>query len=157
MPLHTIYIPVHQSINLSICLNIHRAITQSVNLSICINLSFCLSTYSYATLCVCVCVCGNPVTKDFESYSLILSIAQLLRWTIRSRGLAAYSVMPANEASGIGGRSYGRIALYLQEVSLDRFVLHYNNSRRLETLRFFLVKIKTVAIIREVKRSSRCF
>ena len=26
-----------------------------------------------------VCVCGNPVTKDFESYSLILSIAQLLR------------------------------------------------------------------------------
>ena len=35
-----------------------------------------------------------------------------------SRGLAAYSVMPANEASGIGGRSYGRIALYLQQVSL---------------------------------------
>ena len=79
------------------------------------------------------------------------------RWQRKSRGLAAYSVMPANEASGIGGRSYGRIALYLQEVSLDRFVLHYNNSRRLETLRFFLVKIKTVAIIREVKRSSRCF
>ena len=104
----------------------------------------------------CVCVCGNPVTKDFESYSLILSIAQLLRWTIRSRGLAAYSVMPANEASGIGGRSYGRIALYLQEVSLARFVLHYNNSIRLETLRFFLVKIKIVAIIREVKNSSRC-
>ena len=35
-----------------------------------------------------------------------------------SRGLAAYSVMPANEAGGIGGRSYGRIALYLQQVSL---------------------------------------
>ena len=35
-----------------------------------------------------------------------------------SRGLAAYSVMPANEASGIGGRSYARIALYLQQVSL---------------------------------------
>ena len=65
--------------------------------------------------------------------------------------------MPANEASGIGGRSYGRIALYLQEVSLDRFVLHYNNSIRLETLRFFLVKIKIVALIREVKRSSRYF
>ena len=64
--------------------------------------------------------------------------------------------MPANEASGIGGRSYGRIALYLQEVSLARFVLHYNNSIRLETLRFFLVKIKIVAIIREVKNSSRC-
>ena len=31
----------------------------------------------------------------------------------KSRGLAAYSVMPANEASGIGGWSYGRIALYL--------------------------------------------
>ena len=65
--------------------------------------------------------------------------------------------MPASEASGIGGRSYGRIALYLQEVSLDRFVLHYNNSIRLETLRFFLVKIKIVALIREVKRSSRYF
>ena len=65
--------------------------------------------------------------------------------------------MPANEASGIGGRSYGRIALYLQEVSLARFVLHYNNSIRLETLRFFLVKIKIVAIIREVKNSSRFF
>ena len=26
--------------------------------------------------------------------------------------------MPANEASGIGGRSYGRIALYLLQVSL---------------------------------------
>ena len=64
--------------------------------------------------------------------------------------------MPANEASGIGGRSYGRVALYLQEVSLARFVLHYNNSIRLETLRFFLVKIKIVAIIREVKNSSRC-
>ena len=35
-----------------------------------------------------------------------------------SRGLVAYSVMPANEASGIGGRSYERIALYLQQVSL---------------------------------------
>ena len=46
------------------------------------------------------------------------------RWQRKSRGLAAYSVMPANEASGIGGRSYGRIALYLQEVSLDRFILH---------------------------------
>ena len=64
--------------------------------------------------------------------------------------------MPANEASGIGGRSYGRVALYLQEVSLARFVLHYNNSIRLETLRFFLVKIKIVAIIREVRNSSRC-
>ena len=31
----------------------------------------------------------------------------------QSRRLAAYSVMPANEASGIGGRSYGRIALHL--------------------------------------------
>ena len=79
------------------------------------------------------------------------------RWQRKSRGLAAYSVMPANEASGIGGRSYGRIALYLQEVSLARSVLHYNNSIRLETLRFFLVKIKIVAIIREVKNSSRCF
>ena len=64
--------------------------------------------------------------------------------------------MPANEASGIGGRSYGRIALYLQEVSLDRFVLHYN-SIGLETSRFFLVKFKIVALIREVKRSTRCF
>ena len=79
------------------------------------------------------------------------------RWQRKSRGLAAYSVMPANEASGIGGRSYGRIALYLQEVSLDRFVLHYNNSIRLETSRFLLVKFKIVALIREVKRSTRCF
>ena len=30
--------------------------------------------------------------------------------------------MPANEASGIGGWSYGRIALYLQEV--DRTLIH---------------------------------
>ena len=37
---------------------------------------------------------------------------------LQSRGLAAYSVMLANEASGIGGRSYGRIALYLLQVSL---------------------------------------
>ena len=65
--------------------------------------------------------------------------------------------MPAHEASGIGGRSYGRIALYLQEVSLARSVLHYNNSIRLETLRFFLVKINIVAIITEVKNSSRFF
>ena len=43
---------------------------------------------------------------------------QLERLQRESRGLAAYSVMPANEASGIGGRSYGRIALYLQQVSL---------------------------------------
>ena len=71
------------------------------------------------------------------------------------RGLAAYSVMPANEASGIGGRSYGR--MYLQEVSLARFVLHCNNSIRLETLRFFLVKIQIVAISREVKNSSRFY
>ena len=35
-----------------------------------------------------------------------------------SRGLAAYSVMTANEACGIGGRNYGCIALYLQQVSL---------------------------------------
>ena len=76
---------------------------------------------------------------------------------MKSRGLAAYSVMPANEASGIGGRSYGRIALYLQEVSLARFVLHYNNSIRLETLRFLLVKIQIVAISREVKNSSRFY
>ena len=33
------------------------------------------------------------------------------------RGLAACSVMPANEANGVGGRSYGRIVLYLQRVS----------------------------------------
>ena len=65
--------------------------------------------------------------------------------------------MPANEASGRGGRSYGRIALYLQEVSLDRFVLHYNNSIRHETSRSFLVKFKIVALTREVKRSTRCF
>ena len=76
---------------------------------------------------------------------------------MKSRGLAAYSVMPANAASGIGGRSYGRIALYLQEVSLARFVLHYNNSIRLETLRFFLVKIQIVAISRELKNSSRFY
>ena len=74
-----------------------------------------------------------------------------------SRGLVAYSVMPANEASGIGGRSYGRRALYLQEVSLARSVLHYNNSISLETLRFFLVKIQIVAISREVKNSSRFY
>ena len=65
--------------------------------------------------------------------------------------------MPANEASGIGGRSYGRIALYLQEVSLARSVLHYNNNISLETLRFFLVEIATVAVSREVKNSSRLF
>ena len=65
--------------------------------------------------------------------------------------------MPANEASGIGGRSYGRIALYLQEVSLACSVLHYNNSISLETLRFFLVKIQIVAISREVKNSSRFY
>ena len=74
-----------------------------------------------------------------------------------SRGLVAYSVMPANEASGIGGRSYGRRALYLQEVSLARSVLHYNNSISLETLRFFLVEIATFAVSREVKNSSRLF
>ena len=62
--------------------------------------------------------------------------------------------MPAKEASRIGGRRYGRIALYLQEVSLARSVLHYNNSRSLETLRFFLVEIATVAVSREVKNSS---
>ena len=65
--------------------------------------------------------------------------------------------MPANAASGIGGRSYGRIALYLQEVSLARSVLHYNNSISLETLRFFLVEIATFAVSREVKNSSRPF
>ena len=37
------------------------------------------------------------------------------------RGLAAYSVMPANEASGIGGWSYGRIALYLQKGGQDPY------------------------------------
>ena len=37
------------------------------------------------------------------------------------RGLAAYSVMPANEASGIGGWSYGRIALYLQRGGQDPY------------------------------------
>ena len=26
--------------------------------------------------CVCVCVCGNPVSKDFESYLLILRTVQ---------------------------------------------------------------------------------
>ena len=66
-------------------------------------------------------------------------------------------MMPANEASGIGGRSYGRIALYLQEVSNARSVLHYNNSRSLETLRFFLVEIENFAVSREVKNSLRPF
>ena len=36
------------------------------------------------------------------------------------------------------------IALYLQEVSLARSALHYNNNISLETLRFFLVEIATV-------------
>ena len=40
---------------------------------------------------------------------------------LSSRGLAAYSVMPANEASGIGGWSYGRIALYLQKGGQDPY------------------------------------
>ena len=41
-----------------------------------------------------------------------------------NRGLAAYSVMPANEASGIVGRSYGRIFLYLPKLHvLKRFIL----------------------------------
>ena len=65
--------------------------------------------------------------------------------------------MPANEASGIGGRSYGRIALYLQEVSLACSVLHYNNSRSLETLSYFLAEIGSIAVSREVKSSSRPF
>ena len=47
--------------------------------------------------------------------------------------------MPANEASGIGGRSYGRIAMYLQQVSLARSVLHYNNNRSLDTLSYFMM------------------
>ena len=107
------------------------------------------------TWCVCVwvgvCVCVELLFLRFLSCNTIF---QRLA-AENCRGLAAYSVMPANEASGIGGRSYGR--MYLQEVSLARFVLHCNNSIRLETLRFFLVKIQIVAISREVKNSSRFY
>ena len=60
-----------------------------------------------------MCVCAsNPVVQG----SLFPVICVFV-----CRGLAAYSVMPANEASGIGGWSYGRIALYLQRGGQDPY------------------------------------
>ena len=59
-------------------------------------------------MCVCVQPCGPR-----ESFSSHLRVCV--------QGLAAYSVMPANEASGIGGWSYGRIALYLQRGGQDPY------------------------------------
>ena len=54
----------------------------------------------------CVCVCGTLLPRVLPC---------------QRRGLAAYSVMPANEASGRGGWSYGRIALYLQRGGQDPY------------------------------------
>ena len=99
-------------------------------------------------------MCGNPASKDFESYFFIPRIVQCsTEQLLKSRGLAAYSVMPANEAGGIGGRSYGRIALYLQQVSLARSVFHNNNFRSLEILDFFLffffAEVGSIVVSRE--------
>ena len=82
---------------------------------------------------VCVCVCGNPVSKDFEcKVTLYLSTMQQSDQLIARRKQGAGSLLPANETSGRGGRSYGRIALYLQQVSLaqpcrslDRYIYIY--------------------------------
>ena len=72
-----------------------------------------------------MCVCETLWSKGvfFQSFAFLC------------RGLAAYSVMPANEASGIGGWSYGRIALYLQEV--DRTLIHQKS----RALFFFLEQV----------------
>ena len=65
-------------------------------------------------LCVCVCVCVKPLyLKGLYFFVLDTMLGSSSYYLSKSRGLAAYSVMPANEASGIGGWSYGRIAVYL--------------------------------------------
>ena len=70
--------------------------------------------------CLQVCVCVQPCDPRENFFP------RFYVHMFTSRGLAAYSVMPANEASGIGGWSYGRIALYLQEV--DRTLIHQKKS-----------------------------
>ena len=78
---------------------------------------------------MCVQPCG-PRESFFQSFAFLC------------RGLAAYSVMPANEASGIGGWSYGRIALYLQEV--DRTLIHQKS----RALFFFLKQFSEIQHVR---------
>ena len=78
---------------------------------------------------VCVCVCG--VTLLFlRIVSRMFSYISGCKADQESRGLAAYSVMPANEASGIGGSSYGRIALYLPKFRLLKRFIHRNEYLR---------------------------
>ena len=71
-----------------------------------------------------MCDCAKPVPKDFESDKNNFNI--LVESKSRQQGLATYSVMPANEASGTGGRSYGLMALHLPRFhALKRFMCIY--------------------------------